>query len=204
MTSARESLQRLKSGNERFVRGETEYKVMPYADRDLASMKTPSPFAVIVSCSDSRVPVERLFDQCIGNLFIIRIAGIVVARTQLGSIEFGVDKLGARLIVVLGHSDCAAVGATLDGLDNPSSSGSENLDFLVEQIGPNLAELIAANRDLSKKQILKLAIRANVRASMQELESRSPCLREHLQQGDLEIVGAEYSLETGTVAFLNA
>lgn len=200
--TAKKALLELMAGNERFVQGKTQVLPVPFAERDQSEFVTQHPFAIVISCSDSRVPVEMIFDQGIGRLFVIRVAGNVVGRSQLGSIEYGVQVLGASLVLILGHSNCGAIRTVLDDVERTGSSHGDNLGFLVDCIQPALAELVASNRHLDEHQLGELAIRTNVRASMQELSARSPVLKQSLENGDIRIIGAEYALNTGKVDFL--
>ena len=202
MIDAAEAMRRLRDGNDRFVSGESTQQPVAYSERDVPDPQQP--FAIVIACSDSRVPVEMLFDQGVGELFVIRVAGNVVAASQRGSIEYAVDVLGARLIVVLGHSRCGAVGQALEDVINDHGGRGENLGFLLDRIQPAMAELVANNRGQDIEALTEKAIRVNVRASIQALEASSSRLRKYIDSGDLEIRGAEYSLETGEVEFLAA
>ncbi len=202
-TSPDKAILDLMAGNERFVQGRSRVQPIPFAERDQSEFVTQHPFAIVLGCSDSRVPVEMIFDQGIGKLFVIRIAGNVIGPTQLGSIEYGVEVLGATLIVILGHSHCGAIRTVLDDVERTGSSHSENLGFLVDCIQPAVAELVANSQHLDDNQIGELAIRTNVRTSMQALAARSPGLHEKLESGALKIVGAEYAMHTGKVDFFD-
>jgi carbonic anhydrase len=185
--SATDSLDRLREGNDRFVGGRRTASEQPIADAQ-------DPFAVVLACSDSRVPVELVFDQGFGDLFVIRVAGNVVAPSLVGSVEFAVDRFDVRLVVVLGHSGCGAVDATLEALRRPSGDLSPNLRDIIERIRPSVEPLLK-DGDVSMEQ----AVRANIRASVGALRDTDLLA----QTSDLEIVGAEYDLATGRVAFLD-
>ena len=203
METARKSLELLKAGNVRFVSGPSEKIVGPYADRDIQSLLEKRPVAVVIGCSDARVPTERIFDQDIGDLFVIRTAGNFVTESQIGSIEFAMEALDVRLVVVMGHSGCRAVAETLHDIADPDRKHPRYYTHIVNRIKPAMAELIASHRDLSDDAITRLAIRANVRASISRLES-SARLRQARRDNALLIMGAEYSLSTGQVEFFAA
>lgn len=161
------------------------------------------PFAVILGCSDSRVPVEIVFDQGLGDLFVIRVAGNVVAPSQIGSVEFAAEQFGTPLVVVLGHTGCGAVDATLDALCRPQGSTSRHLSSIVERIRPAVAGLLETDRDRDRDALARRAVRANVRVAANALRHGSEVLESLVGTGGLRIVGAEYSLETGAVDFFD-
>lgn len=206
MTGAKralEALERLREGNHRFCQGARNI------DRILTNaapgrlVTGQEPFAVVLGCSDSRVPVEIIFDQGLGDLFVIRVAGNIVAPSQIGSVEFAAEQFGTRLVVVLGHTGCGAVEATLNQLERPDESRSPNLRSIVDLIRPAIDDLpqaeLAGDRDL----LLRQAIRANVRHSVDRLRGQSEILRRLIGNDGLRVVGAEYSLETGLVDFFD-
>lgn len=201
MINASEALKRLQEGNKRFVAGirsdETPIKQIKSADL----VKRQSPFAIIMGCSDSRVPAEIVFDQGLGDLFVIRVAGNIVAPSQIGSVEFAVEQYGTPLVVVMGHSMCGAVIATLSDLERPSEARSSNLLSIVNRIRPTVEPLFETDLRKDPDLLLETAIRANIRASTNQLRHGSQMLEQLVQSGDLAIVGAEYSLETGVVDF---
>ena len=160
-----------------------------------------NPFAIILGCSDSRVPVEILFHQGLGDLFVIRVAGNIVAPSQIGSIEYACHNLGTQLVVVLGHSNCGAVHATVDSLLQDPGNISPNIASIVDRVSPAVLPVIAKNQDLEQAELLQLAMQANVKYSVKGLEQRSSILKNLVDQNKLKIVGAEYSLETGKVDF---
>ncbi|MFN2300859.1 MAG: carbonic anhydrase [Gammaproteobacteria bacterium] len=203
MISAEEALARLREGNERFV---SEQRNGGYSSqaRRMQLTDRQEPFAIVLGCSDSRVPAEIVFDQGLGDLFVIRVAGNVVAPSQVGSVEFAAEQFHTRLVVVLGHSSCGAIAATLDELRRPTENQSPNLRSIVDRVRPAVEPLLAETAKLDADTLMQRAVRANVQASVTQLRHGSDIL-ERLVQGDgLLIVGAEYSLETGEVDFHDA
>jgi carbonic anhydrase len=198
MLSADQALQRLRDGNRRFAEGLMQGGRAPVHDLRSELLEGQAPFAIILGCSDSRVPAEIIFDQCLGDLFVIRVAGNVVAPSQVGSVEFAAETFGTRLVVVLGHSMCGAVLATLESLDNPSGSPSPNLDAIIGRIRPVVESLPPGDGDR-----LQRAIRANIRASAAQLRRGSPALDRLIRAQGLKVVAAEYSLESGRVDFFD-
>jgi carbonic anhydrase len=202
MVPAREALERLRQGNRRFVAGERSHDLRAGPSRRAELSRKQEPFAIILGCSDSRVPVELVFDQGLGDLFVIRVAGNIVAPSQIGSVEFAADQFGTRLVVVLGHSRCGAVLATLDQLSRPTEARSPNLHSIVERIRPAVEDLLGPGGSLEAEVRATLAIRANIRASARQLRQGSEILGGLIDTDGLLVVGAEYSLETGEVRFL--
>lgn len=203
MISASEALRRLKEGNLRFV-SERQKQHRPSGSRRTELVEGQSPFAIVLGCSDSRVPAEIVFDQGLGDLFVIRVAGNVVAPSQIGSVEFAAERFGTRLVVVLGHSMCGAVLATLEELERPRESRSLNLRSIVDRIRPAVEELVAGSEGGITDQLVQRAVRANIRASVNHLRHGSEILERLIAQDKLQVVGAEYSLETGMVDFFDA
>ena len=201
MLSAKAAIERLQAGNRRFAAGIHDYDALANQARRSELVKGQAPFAVILGCSDSRAPVEILFDQGLGDLFVIRVAGNIVAPSQIGSVEFAALEFGTRLVVVLGHSYCGAVQATLKALQQPQASESQNLASIVNRIRPSVEELLATDIRHDASELMKRAVRANVRASVNHLRNGSPIIERLIQQDGLRIVGAEYALETGSVDF---
>ena len=201
MLSALDALDRLREGNERFVADiRSHATVVRRSHRgDLADGQEP--FAIILGCSDSRVPAEIVFDQGLGDLFVIRVAGNIVAPSQIGSVEFAVSKFGTRLVVVLGHSRCGAVEATLDELRRPSKQ-SRFLYSIVDRVRPSVEPLLATPLRDDREALMRDAVRANVRVSASQLRHGSELL-ESLSSDGLLVVGAEYSLESGMVEFFD-
>jgi carbonic anhydrase len=205
MITAREAIQRLQDGNTRFtmnVRGPDAFLSQIHR-ADLQDNQHP--FAIILGCADSRVPAEIVFDQGLGDLFVIRIAGNIVAPSGIGSVEFAASRFGTRLVVVLGHSRCGAVLATLEELRRPSETQSRNLRSIVDRVRPSVEGLLAEAQSGGPEQeaLVKAAVRANIRASVRNLRKGSEILEQLVQDGSLTIVGAEYSLETGVVDFFD-
>jgi len=201
--TAREALTRLKEGNRRFVDNGSSHEANRTGERRAEIAKEQQPFAIILGCSDSRVPGEIVFDQGLGDLFVIRVAGNIVAPSLVGSVEFAAERFGTRLVVVLGHSSCGAVLATIEELRRPSETQSKNLRSIVSRIRPSVEELIAADPGTSDETLLDRAVRANVRASVDQLRRGSEILEQLVRTDGLVIVGAEYSLESGVVDFLD-
>jgi carbonic anhydrase len=201
MISATEALDRLRDGNGRFV-SERQRKRRPGGSRRTELVEGQAPFAIILGCSDSRVPAEIVFDQGLGDLFVIRVAGNVVAPSQIGSVEFAAERFGTRLVVVLGHSLCGAVVATLEELERPTEMRSPNLRSIVDRIRPAVEGLVEAGLGRDRESMLHHAVRANIRASVDHLRHGSAILERLIEREDLLVVGAEYSLESGVVDFL--
>ena len=201
MTHALEALERLREGNRRFAAGDSSHDARSARTRrdELASSQLP--FAAILGCSDSRVPVEIVFDQGLGDLFVIRVAGNIVAPSQIGSIEFAAERFGTRLVVVLGHSRCGAIQATLEQLQRPRENQSRNLHSIVDRIRPSVEGLLATELRDDPETLVRQAVRSNIRASVSHLRYGSPMIEQLLRHDGLLVVGAEYSLETGLVDF---
>ena len=201
MLNALESLIRLRNGNHRFVTGRTSTGSLSNAARE-ALVAGQEPFAIILGCSDSRVPAELVFDQSFGDLFVIRVAGNIVAPSQVGSVEFAASRFGTRLVVVMGHSQCGAIVATLEELQGRATNQSRNLRSIVDRVRPSVETLLAGRAgDVDSDTLLREAVRANVRASVNHLRHGSELLERLIRETGLLVVGAEYSLETGIVAF---
>lgn len=201
MIPADEALRRLREGNARFVRGESTsdpQRLVQARDRTRDGQK---PFAIIFGCSDSRVPAEHVFDQGLGDLFVIRVAGNVVAPSQIGSVEFAADQFETRLVVVLGHSRCGAVLATLEQLRKPQDLRSPNLRAIVERISPAVEPLVTEADEVDARALEQAAVRANVRSAAEALRHGSAMLEQFIDSEGLKIVCAEYSLETGEVEY---
>jgi carbonic anhydrase len=201
--SASDALERLRDGNRRFVAGEHTIDELASGIRRMAVVSGQRPIATILGCSDSRVPVEVVFDQGVGDLFVIRVAGNIVAPSQVGSVEFAAERLGTRLVVVLGHTRCGAVTATLEDLQRPSSNQSWNLNSIVSRIRPSVEGLLATDLKNDHERLIDQAVRANVRASVNQLRHGSDVLELLIRRDGLRVVGAEYSLETGVVDFFD-
>jgi carbonic anhydrase len=201
--NALEALRRLQEGNRQFVAGNYN------AAEHVAELKwTPDnagqlPFAVVLGCSDSRVPVEIVFNQGFGDLFVIRVAGNIVAPSQVGSIEFAAEKFGTALVVVLGHTHCGAIDATLEALSNPAGTGSHHLRSIVDRIRPSVQGLLATDLKHNHELLKQVAVRTNISVSASFLRHGSQLIEQLIEQGQLLVVGAEYSLETGMVDFFD-
>ena len=202
MISAREALERLREGNQRFVQGVRSLEVMLSHTRRAELATEQSPFAIVLGCSDSRVPAEVVFDQGLGDLFVIRVAGNIVAPSQVGSVEFAAARFGTRLVVVLGHTQCGAILATLEEARSRTRP-SPNLQSIVDRIRPSVDTLLATGLPLDSDALVRQAVRANVRASADHLRHGSSLLERLIRDGNLLVVGAEYSLETGEVDFFD-
>ncbi|WP_320821526.1 carbonic anhydrase [Reinekea sp.] len=203
MKTSAEILDRLKAGNQRFVGELSEHRELSSEQRRNSLVEGQMPFAVILGCSDSRVPAEIVFDQGLGDLFVIRVAGNIVAPSQVGSIEFAVEAYGTPLVVVLGHTHCGAIQATLDALKNPQTQPSYNLMSIVSRIRPSIETLVETDLKHNEEELVRFAVRANIRASVSQIQYSSPILEKYIQSGNLKVVGAQYSLETGIVDFLD-
>ena len=200
MISARAALQRLREGNARFAadvsrRGATTRRKR----RELAVRQEP--FAIVLGCSDSRVPAELVFDQGLGDLFVIRVAGNIVAPSQIGSVEFAAERFKTRLVVVLGHSSCGAIDATLEQLQRPAEEQSPGLRSIVDRVRPAVQALFTMEPRPEREQLWREAVRANIRHAANELRHGSEILEHLIEHEGLAVVGAEYSLESGVVAF---
>ena len=201
--SAREALERLREGNLRFVSDVRTSDTLTSQTRRNQVLTSQEPFAIILGCSDSRVPAEIVFDQGLGDLFVIRVAGNIVAPSQIGSVEFAAERFGTRLVVVLGHSSCGAVLATLEELMRPRANQSRNLASIVDRIRPSVEGLLATDVTHDLEAIVEQAVRSNVRVSANHMRHGSEVLEELIQTNGLLVVGAEYSLATGIVDFFD-
>ena len=203
MVSAGEALERLREGNRRFVAGVRSVESLISHMRRVDLVGGQEPLAVILGCSDSRVPVEIVFDQGLGDLFVIRVAGNIVAPSQVGSVEFAAQRFGTRLVVVLGHTRCGAIQATVDSLLEPEEQQSQNLSSIVGRIRPSVEGLLRTGLRDDVGALTREAVRANVRVAANALRHGSSIL-ERLRHEGLRVVGAEYALETGEVDFFDA
>ena len=197
--TALDALARLREGNHRFASGTGSVDRLSNGARRAELMAGQRPFAIVLGCSDSRVPAEIVFDQGLGDLFVIRVAGNVVAPSQVGSVEFAAERFGTRLVVVLGHSQCGAVLATIEELRRPNESQSQNLRSIVDRIRPSVEGLLATAVRMDPDALVQEAVRANVRASANQLRHGSQVIERLIDHDGLLVVGAEYSLESGTV-----
>jgi carbonic anhydrase len=203
MITAQEALAFLQDGNRRFVSDISNRDAIASRARRLELAVRQEPFAVILGCSDSRVPVEIVFDQGLGDLFVIRVAGNIVAPSLIGSVEFAAVKFGTRLVVVLGHTKCGAIETTMQQLLRPIENQSRNLHSIVDLIRPSVEGLLATDLRHDLHALAQAAVRANIRASVKHLRHGSDIIEQLIQNAGLVVVGAEYSLETGVVDFFD-
>jgi carbonic anhydrase len=196
--SPEQALQRLIDGNRRFREGGATSMARAWSGQMAGEAQRP--FAIVLGCSDSRTPVEILFDQGFGDLFVIRVAGNIVAPSGVGSIEFAASQFGTRLVIVMGHTRCGAVGATVQALETGMGPESKNIRSITDRIAPHIEALV---RHGKSEGILREAVRANVRASAEHLRHGSRIIEDLVDAGRVAVVGAEYELETGTVHFFD-
>jgi len=203
MISAQEALDRLREGNQRFVSNarESDERVSHRRLAELAAVQEP--FAIILGCSDSRVPAEIVFDQGLGDLFVIRVAGNIVASSQVGSVEFAAARFGTPLVVVMGHTGCGAIAATIEELQRPAEIQSRGLRSIVDRVRPSVQSLMATELRHDMPALAREAVRANIRSSVDHLRHGSAILEQAMETSGLMVVGAEYSLETGVVEFFD-
>ena len=193
--TANQALADLKAGNQRFINAESKHNSLSIQQKQKAHASGQKPFAIILGCSDSRVPAEIVFDQGVGDLFVIRVAGNVVAPSQIGSIEYAIEMFDTTLVVVLGHSHCGAVEATLQAIESPDSIRSQNIQSIVKRIRPAIAPLNLTVNDTQQ------AVEANIAHSVAQLENHSDIIERHIEAGTLQIVGACYDLASGVINF---
>ena len=198
--NAEQALERLQAGNSRFVASRNEQQINT-SDKRATLVKHQNPFAIILGCSDSRVPAELVFDQGLGDLFVIRVAGNIVAPSQVGSIEFAAERFGSRLVVVLGHSGCGAISATIETLQQPDVIQSRGIRSIVDRIKPSVETLVETG--MTGEELIRYSVRSNIRASVNHLKCGSELLEQLIVKQGLVVVGAEYSLETGKVDFFD-
>jgi carbonic anhydrase len=203
IVSAQEALARLREGNQRFVADNRISDAAASHTRRRAVAEVQTPFAVILGCSDSRVPAEIVFDQGLGDLFVIRVAGNIVAPSQIGSVEFAAERYGTRLVVVLGHSRCGAILATVEELGRGSKEQSRHLRSIVDRIRPSVQAFKGTTIGQDPDALVHHAVRANIRMSANHLRHGSDILEQLIEKEQLLVVGAEYSLETGVVEFFD-
>ena len=203
MISARQALELLREGNRRFASDLPGRESLAFRTHRSELALAQEPFAVILGCSDSRVPVEIVFDQGLGDLYVIRVAGNIVAPSQVGSVEFAAEQFGTRLVVVLGHSGCGAIRATLDALLKPAMGQLHNMHSIVGRVRPSVEGLLKTELRHNHEQLMEQAVCANIRASANHLRHGSQIIEQLIQNDGLLVVGAEYSLETGVVDFFD-
>ena len=195
----REALDRLIDGNLRYVQNVRSVdSMLSHSHRDL---QTQRPHTIVLGCSDSRAPAEVVFDQGLGDLFVIRVAGNVVASSQVGSVEFAAERFGTRLVVVMGHTGCGAIDATIEAITSQADPASRGLMSIVDRVRPSIESLAATNLASDPERLRREAIRANVRVSVNQLRHSSQILERMVERGDLAVVGAELDVATGAVAF---
>jgi carbonic anhydrase len=199
--TAAEALVRLREGNQRFASNVRSIDAMLSQARRAELAKGQLPFAIVLGCSDSRSPAETVFDQGLGDLFVIRVAGNIVASSQIGSVEFAADRYNVRLVVVMGHTGCGAIDATIDALLAPAVPLSRGLTSIVERVRPSVATLMETDLAKDRVALARMSVRANVRASVNHLRHGSPLLETLFENDGLRVVGSEYDLETGIVDF---
>jgi len=202
MIDAATALARLKEGNARFVAGVRSIDTLLTTNRE-EYLSGQAPFAIVLGCSDSRVPAEIVFDQGLGDLFVIRVAGNIVAPSQIGSVEFAAEQFTTRLVVVMGHTHCGAVRATLDEMHRPNGVQSKNIQSIVNRIRPSLEPLVHTELWGKPEELYTHATRANIHASVNQLRYSSPVLEHLIDREGLMIIGAEYDLQTGKVEFFD-
>ena len=196
------ALQKLREGNARFAANAHGTGSLITAARLAKLTAVQEPFAIVLGCSDSRVPVELIFNQGPGDLFVIRVAGNIIAPSLIGSVEFAADRFATRLVVVLGHSSCGAIAATIEELHRPTSNHSPNLRAIVDRIRPGVEKLVARHEAEGALAVEHAAMTANVRASVDQLRRGSAIIESLIASDGLVVTGAWYSLETGKVEFL--
>lgn len=202
-TPAREALARLREGNRRFAANVGTTRVLRGSGQHEELPQVQNPFAIILGCSDARVPAEIIFDQGLGDLFVIRVAGNIVAPSQVGSVEFATEAFGTKLVVVLGHSQCGAILATLEQLHRPVEMRSRNLAAIVDRVRPSIEEVLSHESEMTPAELVHQSVRANILASANHLRHGSEVLEEAIRERGLCVVGAEYDLETGLVDFFD-
>ncbi len=203
MISGQEALQQLREGNLRYVEETRSSDTLTGRSRRRAVADGQTPFAVILGCSDSRVPAEIVFDQGLGDLFVIRVAGNIVAPSQIGSVEFAAERYGVKLVVVLGHSNCGAILATIEELGRGSKEQSRHLRSIVDRIRPSVQAFIGTSLASDQETLVHHSVRANIRMSANHLRHGSDVLEQLIEKSGLLVVGAEYNLDTGVVEFFD-
>lgn len=196
--TADSALRELVDGNKRYVDGKSKSAQMSDAHRRAELAKGQKPYAIVLACSDSRVPPEIIFDKGLGELFVVRVAGNIPDPVVLGSIEYAAEHLKSPLVVVLGHERCGAVTATVDAKGKPQG----NIGTLVSAITPAVAEAKKTCPSQEKSDLVECAASANVKNSEMQLTKKSPVLKHLVEKGELKILGAIYDLDDGQVTFL--
>jgi len=194
--NSKQALEKLKAGNQKYVNSDNT----PANHEYIAEQK---PFAVVLSCADSRVPAEAIFNQGVGDIFVVRVAGNIATPSQIGSIEFACENFGSSLIVVLGHSGCGAIKASIGCSENGTDGLSPSLKSIVDEILPAI-EPVLNNAEIKPAELLQASTKANVEKTILDITNKSSLLKGLVDQGNLEIIGAEFSVETGLVNFYNS
>lgn len=202
MITATEALDLLRQGNLRFVSDDRSRDVLTSHSRRRELALGQEPFAIILGCSDSRVPAELVFDQGLGDLFVIRVAGNIVAPSQVGSVEFAAERFGTRLVVVMGHTECGAIDATIEAITGERPI-SRNILSIVDRVRPGIESLVATDLARDPLRLRRESVRANVRAAVAHLRHGSEIIERLEAEDGLVVVGAELDLATGQVAFLD-
>ena len=202
---APDALTRLREGNARFVANVRSVEALASLSRRIDPLTQQKPFAIVLGCADSRAPAETIFDQGLGDLFVIRVAGNIVAPSQIGSVEFAAERFGTQLVVVMGHSHCGAISATVESMleRNDDAPKSRNLLSITDRIAPAVAPLMHTELAKDRAALLRAATRANVAASANQLRHGSRLLEDLSLKNGLMVVGAEYDLVTGVVDFFD-
>ena len=199
---AAEALARLRAGNDRYVQNVRSVdSMLSHSKRDISTPQTP--FAIVLGCSDSRAPAEIVFDQGLGDLFVIRVAGNIVAPSQVGSVEFAAERFGTQLVVVMGHTNCGAIHATIEAITGDPGPASRNLMSIVNRVRPGIEGLMATELARDSVRLHREAMRANVRASVNQLRHGSEVIERLAEDGGLAVVGSELDLTTGEVRFFD-
>jgi carbonic anhydrase len=202
--SALEAVARLRDGNRRFTSNVRSLDaLLSHTKRAEHASSRQQPIAIVLGCSDSRVPAEIVFDQGLGDLFVIRVAGNIVAPSQVGSVEFAAERFGTRLVVVMGHTGCSAILSTLEHIENTAGASSRNLRSIVDRVRPAIEPLMKTELAEDRAALLREATRANVRVAADHLRHGSQLLEQRILDDGLRVVGAEYNLETGEVDFFD-
>ncbi len=201
---ADKALKLLKEGNKRYIEGTADGAEITIKTRRQGIEDGQNPFAIVLGCSDSRVPAELVFNRGLGDLFVIRVAGNIVAPSQIGSVEFACQHFGTQLVVVLGHSHCGAINATVEALIDDPDDLSPNVASIVDRVTPAVHPIVVQNPNASKDELVHKAMRANVEQSVKGLQMRSRILRNMIKKNQIKIIGAEYSIESGVVDFYDS
>jgi carbonic anhydrase len=199
---ARDALARLRVGNERYAQNVRSVDSLVSHSRR-GDMTFQSPFAIVLGCSDSRAPAEIVFDQGLGDLFVIRVAGNIVAPSQIGSVEFAAERFGTRLVVVMGHTGCGAIEAAIEAVTGDGGPASRNLMSIVNRVRPGIQGLFATDLVRDPERLRREAMRANVRASVSHLRHGSEVIERLTAEDGMAVVGAELDLSTGEVSFFD-